>query len=458
MHDIARTVGRINGFRYDILKKYLETPLFRHSLQDVKRVVIINSSSRSGSSLLYAMLSKLPDCYSLTGEAAPFYKLNTSTEGCNLYESDKIPTELLDTVIDYPGLSRDFFSDLFLPGTETVTKRIDAEAYIDELMLRLPLQWTDIDFEPSLLRARICEAFECYAEGHELFSTEDFYLVLLEHLSRQWLQINPFYYDIGTDKVALQFPFIDIPYGPPNSYLNIEEPPFILQPPRRRPTPADLSDKILFLKSTVDCYRMNLMERLFPDADIRIIHLVRNPAATINGIYDGWLHRGFFSHNLTQFFKGNSDLQGLRIRGYSDMSPFGESWWNFDLPEGWQGMADRDLIEVCAFQWHSANSEILRYLADNHRRSCTVHFEDIIRSIDSRTVAFERMLDFMGVPAEQASALQLNALPVVQSTLPPQLYRWKRRKDLIDKLLDDPKIVAMSEQLGYRTENMDEWL
>jgi hypothetical protein len=458
MSDLIRSIKEVNRFRGDILARYAETPLLQHSLSDIKRVVIINSSSRSGSSLLYSLLAGLPQVYAPAGEAAPFYKLNSDHGRFDSYASDKIATELLDVVVDYPGLSRDFISDLFLAEAETGTSWIDGARYIDDLMLRLSLQWPAVVRDPAVLRECVAGVFQDYSEQNRTFAVEEFYLGLLERLTAVWPEINPFYYDISTDRVALHFPFTEVPVGPPDSRFMIEEPPFILLSPRRRPTPADLSGRILLLKSTVDCYRMNLVERLFPAADIRIIHLQRNPAATINGIYDGWLHRGFFSHNLQPHFDSFSDMKELRIKGYSDLHPFGRSWWNFDLPEGWQSVADRELVEVCAFQWRSANTEILHYLDGSRRSSCAVHFEDVIRSTESRLSEFERLLDFMGVPPEQINALPLDALPVVQSTLPPQLYRWKRRRDMISQVLDAPRICEMAETLGYRADSMDDWL
>lgn len=457
MHEIVRTIAEIKQFRGEILARRRDVPLLRKSLRDVQRLVIINSSSRSGSSLLYALLGKLPQVYCLTGEAAPFYKLNATLGGFNPHACDRIPSELLDSVIDYTGLSLDFLSDLSLIGREIVSDRIDVDTYIDDLMLRLALQWTNVSFEPETLRRCISATVADYVAHNQIFMIEEFYLLLLERLMLLWPQINPFYYDIGTDKVALRFPFIDIPVGPPVSGFTLEEPPFILLAPHRKPTPDDLAGKTLLLKSTVDCYRMNLIEKLFPEADIRIIHLVRNPAATINGIFDGWHHRGFFSHNLAHDFAGGKALE-LQIQGYSDIYPFGRTWWNFDLPDGWQSVADRDLVDVCAFQWHATNAEILNHLASTRRASCLVHFEDIIRSVDSRREEFARLLDFMGVPAEQATELQLDLLPVVQSTLPPQLYRWKRRHDMIAKVLAAPHIIELAASFGYRRENMDAWL
>ena len=457
MHDILHQIDRIKAFRSTILERYRETPLLGCSLADVRRVVIINSASRSGSSLLYALLGKLPGVISLTGEAAPFYKLNSRVDAFNPHDSDRIPSELLDRVIDFPGLSRDFLADLSLAETERVTARIDEDRYIDDLVLRLVMQWTNLEPDGDTLRRCVAAAFADYAAGHPIFDTEEFHLCLLERLCRLSPRINPFYYDIGTDKVALRFPFIDIPVGPPTEQFTLEEPPFILLPPKRRPTPAELSGKVLLLKSTVDCYRMNLVTRLFPGAEIRIIHLVRNPAATINGLYDGWHHRGFFSHNLA-VGAGEDAAPPLRIKGYSDRYPFGGSWWNFDLPPGWERFADRDLLEVCAFQWHSANAEILANLETSQESCCRVHFEEIIRSADSRHAEFNRMLQFMGIPPEEAPHLGLDAMPIVQSTLPPQLYRWKKREEMISRVLAIPRIREMAASFGYADDTMEGWL
>jgi hypothetical protein len=457
MTDIANVLARIRGIRSDLLSSGSDRLHQSASLTDVRRVVVINSASRSGSSLLYTLLGLLPGVCSPAGEANPFYKLNTSYDGFNPHVSDRIPERLIDSVIDFAGLERDLLSDLRSSGVESETARIDAGRYVDDLLLRLMLQWTDIPFDPAELRRCIAGAFAAYAGCNPRFDTSGFYLLLLERLHAVWPGINPFYYDIGTDRVALRFPFLDVPVTPPVASFTIEEPPFILLPPRREPSAAELGSMTLLLKSTVDCYRMNLIERLFPAADIRVIHLVRNPAATINGLYDGWLHRGFFSHNLDHCFNGEHPVE-LRIAGYSDRFPHGRSWWNFDLPPGWESCIGRDLVDVCAFQWHSANNEILEHLATTRRPVCTVHFEELIRSLASRRSAFERLLAFMGQPAQDLALLGLLELPVVQSTLPPQLYRWKGRQEMIERALAAPRIVEMAGEFGYRRETMEEWL
>jgi hypothetical protein len=457
MPEIAAAMKRIRAARDSVLVADPRRLHHHASLADVRRVVVINSASRSGSSLLYALLAKLPGVCSPTGEANPFYKLNTRYVGFDPHVSDRIPDGLLGRVVDFGGLERDFLADIWPAGEETETSRIDDGRYCDDLLLRLLLQWTDIPFDLAELRDIITGAFAAYAEGHPRFDTTEFYLHLLGRLHAVWPMVNPFYYDIGTDRVALRFPFFEVPAGPPVSGFTIEEPPFVLLPPRRSPAPGDLADTTLLLKSTVDCYRMNLIERLFPNAEIRVIHLVRNPAATINGLYDGWLHRGFYSHNLAHRFGGDQP-ERLHIAGYSDRYPHGSTWWNFDLPPGWGAMVNCDLVEVCAFQWRAANREIIDYLAGHVGPVTTVRFEDLIRSPESRRDAFERLLAFMSQPADVLALLGLDELPVVQSTLPPQLYRWKKRSDMISRVLDAPDVLEMAARFGYFRENMEQWL
>jgi hypothetical protein len=458
MQTVTPAIERIRNSRKAIIRSRDSGHPEPGALSKIRRIVVINSSSRSGSSLLYALLAKLPGVVSLTGEASPFYKLNIRLNCFNPHESERIPTELLDEVFDLEGLAQDFLSDIYVHEKTVNSAQVDADSYTSDLMLRFLLQWTDIAAEEDELRALIAGALKNYMTENRSFDTEEFYLHMLESLTGRWPQINPFYYDIGTDRTALRFPSLDIPVEPPVSLFTIEEPPFILLHPAKRATANVLADSTLLLKSTVDCYRMNLLDKLFPHAEIKIIHLVRNPAATINGIYDGWHHRGFFSHNLGSCFSSHPHIRELRIKGYSDVYPHGNVWWNFDLPAGWHDYADRDLLDVCAFQWRSANAEILDNLETGSKSSCTVHFEDIIRSVESRKRQFARLLDFMDIDPEESGRLGLDALPVVQSTLPPQLYRWKKRKDLIWRLLDDPQVLEMSDKLGYSRSGMDGWL
>ncbi len=427
-------------------------------LNSVKKVLVINSSSRSGSSLLYAMLRKVPGIYSLTGEAAPFYKINTKFNPEIVCKSEKISDKNIDKLIDLDGLSADLISDCSLSnGNVSINRNTNIEEYAVDIINRLFLQWTDIDFDFDLVKYLVNECFNNIKRLKVTVSIEEFYLKLLKALIKEYPGINPYYYDIDTELVRFSFPEIPIPVAPPNRMLIIEEPPFVLQFPRIKPCEANFQKDILLLKSTVDCYRMNLINRLFPNAEIKVIYLTRNPAATINGIFDGWLHRGFFSHNLEDYLK-NCGLKKLNIKGYSDKAVWGKFWWNFDLPEGWENYINAPLTEICAFQWLSANTEIQQNIKSHNYDVLTVRYENFIRSLASRNAQFKQILEFANLGTELIDFLNLNTLPVVQATLPPQIYRWKKRKDIIEKLLDNNDISDMAASLGYYKQNMEEWL
>ncbi len=63
----------------------------------------------------------------------------------------------------------------------------------------------------------------------------------------------------------------------------------------------------------------------------------------------------------------------------------------------------------------------------------------------------------MGLLRNVLKQLRLNKLSVVQATQAPQLYRWKKRKDMLWPLLDDPEILDMSYQLAYDKDDIEGW-
>lgn len=428
-------------------------------LADVRQAVIINSASRSGSSLLYAVLKKLSRVYSLTGEAVPFYKLNGFYSDLSL--SDSIAGALGRNSQIKSALSRDLFSDLSLSSSSAnifADKRL-LDEYIDDLILRFPLQWPQIRFSYQTFRGLALRAFLRYSQCNAVFNKERFYLELIRLLRSEYPGINPYYYDIRQDLVREAFPGMPLPQGPPDDSLAIEEPPFILLSPKKRPDKSDLRGKCLFLKSTVDCYNMPFLRQLMPNADIKVIHLTRNPFGSINGLYDGWLFRGFFSHNLKRLcVSGRAKVKELNIRGYSDKYDWGKWWWKYDLPEGWQGYTGKKLEEVCAFQWYSANKAIQDHIkAGGKRNSLQVKYENIISGKGRRLTEIKRIFDFLGFDEKDIPTLGLGKLPVVQATKSPKPYRWKARSSLLVPLLKDKRICRMARSLGYDIRNTKEW-
>ena len=457
-------INKVVDFRKNVFDKIVsrnrDQIWLKASLRDVKKVILINSAPRSGSSLLFAVLKKIPQVYSLSGESVPFYKLNGLSS--DYFFSDKIPAELAEIRNDNFPMSRDFMSDFSITNVQDsiIDNSNLLNQYIDDLVLRFSMQWPEIDFSYTVFRKLANRAFNAYAKRCKKFCKEIFYIELLEFLRREYSDINPYYYDIPQDMIKARFPDLDIPVAPPNNVLTIEEPPFILLSPDKKVAEKDLSEKVLLLKSSVNCYRMDCIKNIFPNADIRVIYLTRNPAASINGLYDGWLYRGFFSHNLESFIRYSKPMfKRLKIAGYSDKYEWGKWWWNYDLPPGWQDYTERSLEEVCAFQWCFANKTIQEYMRNGTIQYIQIKYENIAGNFELRYSEMKRIIDFMGMDKEFIKALELERLPLVQATHSPQFsYRWKKRRNIISPLLNNFKIYETYNNLGYNKENIEEWI
>lgn len=456
-------LDKVKAFRENVFKKIAardkERVWLTASLKDVRKVVIINSAPRCGSSFLFSLLRKITGVYSLSGEATPFYKLNGFSP--EYPDSDEIPADLAKKTPCREDFSRDLLSDFSLGAfaEDIVNNDILRNDYLDNLILRFSLQWPVVDFSYDALRKIIIETFSFYRRVNKRFNKEKFYLGLLRRVRAEYPEINPYYYDIPEHLIKEAFPEVEIPAAPPNDILMIEEPPFILLSPRRKVKKEDILEETLILKSSIDTYRMDWMRNIFPNARLKIIYLVRNPLASINGLYDGWLYRGFFSHNLKSFLgSGKVKLRELRIKSYSDRYEWARWWWKYDLPRGWQDYAQRSLEEVCAFQWYSAQECIHKYLADNKASYCLIKYEDIIKDLNSRFMEIEKIINFIGMAGKvTAEKLGLEKMPVVQATRLPRAYRWQEKKDILLPLLDNRRISSMAERFGYDKENPGQW-
>lgn len=431
------------------------------TFSNVRKVLIINAASRSGSSLLFDLLKKNPEIYSLSGEGVPFLKLNGFTS--DSFPSDEISREMSGDMARVLSLSRDFLSDCSVrTDPNDVFKDPELlDQYIDDVALRFPLQWPGCLLPYERLKIIFQDAFTRYRKNRLVFRAEEFYLELLSALRNEDPSINPYYYDIPAGMVKEKFPGLEIPSGPPNAVLTIEEPPFIVLKPGRKINEQNLLEKTLLLKSSADCYRMGFLETLFPCADIRVVCLIRNPAASINGLYDGWLSpRGFFSRNLSSL-NGGTAVQGkpvLAIQGYSDRYEWGVSWWKYEFPSGWENYLRSRLEEVCAFQWCSANKAVQEYKRTSGKQNCQVRYENIIANDALRKQEIEKILDLSGIPQISIHQMSLNSLPVIQATYPPFPFRWKKKEAILKPVLESSSVNDVCVQLGYDRARMEEWL
>ncbi len=230
--------------------------------------------------------------------------------------------------------------------------------------------------------------------------------------------------------------------GPPGPAI-LEEPPFVCIVPWEPATPNDLERFPLVLKTPSNAYRLPFFERLFPNARVRVLHLTRNPAASINGLFDGWRYpRGFFSHHLGT---------PLDIRDYTRVAgPWSGRWWKFDLPPGWRGEVGRPLAHVAAFQWLAAHAAILAF-SEGRDHVLKVALEDMLGPNARATL--DGLFRWMGIEADEPIARRtVGQMPHVMVTDQPRARRWFERQAIIEPVLSRPDVMETATRLGYKSD------
>ena len=186
-------------------------------------------------------------------------------------------------------------------------------------------------------------------KSHIGLCPERFHLAFIRHLQGIGLdQIRPHWYDIAAESLS-EWGWNPDQLGEIPSL--IEEPPLVLITPWKRPSIEELKTKPLVIKTPSNAYRLPFLRAFFANQRLRIIHLKREPAAAINGLYDGWRYpRGFHAHRIPS----------CRPQPCEELGPHPvEGYWKYDLPPGWENLQQGLLVEICAFQWHSAHRHII---------------------------------------------------------------------------------------------------
>jgi hypothetical protein len=405
------------------------------SRHDVRTVVVVCASSRGGSSVFFRELSRSPDLLSPRGEQVPFEKLYLD----HASHGSDVLTEADFVAPSSDAIWRLLYFDLGV-GTGGGLPEDERALYDLQLELRLPLQWP-ASVSPDDVEAGL-SGLPRRSLGGGAFAA------LLLALERQG-KLRRGYYDLLglKDEALARWP------APPHDHILLEEPPFIPITPRRLPSLEALRAPRVLLKSSLNAYRLPFLQRFFPNARFKVIHLTRNPAASINGLMDGWLHWGFFSRNVAP------SSVALRIGGYSDRYPWGERWWKFDLFDGWQDYAGAPLTTVCAQQWARAHHHVLDFTARHPDIDyLAVRFEDLIRGPRSRQEVLDAVAAFLEIGRLDGG---LGDMPreAVMTTRPPKKQRWKEREGLIVETVREREVERVAERLGYRFEDIDqEWL
>jgi hypothetical protein len=408
-------------------------------------VVLVLSSSRSGSSLLMNLLGRHTGCLALQGECNPFLRV----AGLAFPESGAT-SDALDSSALLPWkrslLERAITCELAGPTPGGFPPAAS-------IWWRLTLQWPDTNFDFGETAFWVQQAWAAARTGTDRLRGAGSYafpLALLQFVRRAHREVDPFRYDLPDAVLRRVFPVRSAGGGSEPGRI-VEEPPFVPPTLRRPCSRSELSNRPLVLKGPSDGYRVPFWSSLFQGVRLRVIHLTRNPAAAINGLYDGWRFDGFHSHRLPG--------DPLRIAGYSHL-PGGRSWWKFDLPPSWESVAQEPLERVCGFQWLTAHGMILEAvsahgLTSDPDRYLRLPYEALNVPGPGRRRTLQRVLDWLGLARPPAGAAFWHDPPLVMATKPPSSGRWRERAALLRPVLDQPQVRRLAAELGYEDES--EW-
>lgn len=412
-------------------------------LESIRQVVVLASSSRSGSSLFAELLKHSPGYLCFQGELNPFLRLaglvwpdsGTGSDLLSEAHATAAATAVLDTLLSAEAGSASEGLDSGLP-----------DSFIENLYRRLGMQWPLEDFSIGAVASAASLAFDRVEEMHGRPCDWDadlahFHALFLLELRRNYPAINPYYYDINRELLKRLSPETPRPSGPPSRVI-VEEPPFILIRPWQICSCPAREQRGLVVKAPSNSYRLDFLRAAFPAAHFRILHLTRNPAAGINGICDGWRHWGFHSHYL------GPDLQ---LEG---IAPADRGWWKFDLPPGWQQHTDGTVEQVSAFQWLAAQRAIAEHACAPGTDYFRIRFEDVLTGFRHRPEALDHLREWLG--DENFLGEEAGDLPHVMTTKPPVPGRWRENHALVNTVLRDNAVLDMARQMGY--EDPSKWM
>jgi hypothetical protein len=422
----------------------------QHLRRHLRQVVVLASSSRGGSSVMAEILRNSHHLLHFRAEVNPFLLLSGHSPPESGHDCDRLGVEDLREVSTLEHL---LAHDLGRHAT-TLSSPSDIASFSQEIHWRLSLQWPLERFDQGWVHRQVCDTLALLERHHgwaqgTFPETARFHALLLSRIRLRHPDLNPWYYDLPPGLIREHCPDTEPSVAPPSPVV-LEEPPFVTVSPWVAPTVDDLQRLPLVIKTPSNAYRLSFLAALFPNARLRILHLTRNAAASVNGLVDGWRFRGFFAHHVDR---------ELGIAGYSDpRQPWSQAWWKFDLPPGWQDWTDRPLVEVCGFQWRSAHRAVLDWLGEHPTDHLRLPFEHVVGSHDQRIDSFGRLARWLDIPQDPTlDRLVAAGLPPIMATSRPRHRRWYDRAELLDPVLSRDDTRAIMADLGYAADP-DTWL
>ena len=384
-------------------------------------VVVVATAARSGSSWLVDLLKQVPDAVHLRGEDTTIlrlhdlhYPVSGGSEALGRRHAEHLPS----------SFSQDLSLDSGWPS-ETIE---NFDEFVLETLWRLLMQWPDAGFNLVEVRETIERLLSEAVPGHGAsFDAPAFSRALLDELASRY-KVDPLFYDFGEEPDLSGLDAL-----PWTSML--ESPPYVLFTPWRRASQEDVASRPLVIKSAGNPYRLDFYEAAFPAARVRLVHMQRNPVASVNGLCDAWRSGKYQSFRVG----------GLEIDGYvRDDEPWRRDWWKLDLAPGWQDHRRDDLVNLCAWQWKQSHDTILDFVERTGALSYPVRYETLLAPA-TRQDALADLCAWLGIspPSGFAETRPINA------SLPPGAFRWRRTLESRLSEVCTPGVLATAQRLGY---------
>ena len=356
---------------------FSDHPISTVDLKSPSRVCILASSSRGGTSVTSELLQwHAESCadpfnvlLTLPGEEKPYLKLHRIAPSYSIRQYDDLSSRNAVGPMANALLS-DMFTDLGRP----MAKCNNLLLYAIQLYRRLLLQWPS-----QMCRIKISGAISGLLKCLRIrfpfgyIDNVKSRLKVLDACVECFPFVSKVYYDCalkarpGHIQKSFQQPW------------SVEETPFVMPPPWRNATPEELRYGCLLLRDPSNAWRLSFWNELFSRADKTIIHLVRDPRESIQGLCDGWNYPFGFQTSHCSF--------PLQIAGYNDKWQADTENWkrhslNFSVDKTltnalFKDRASMSLVEICAHQWKSAHENIIRDASHLHISRTIVNFSDL---------------------------------------------------------------------------------
>lgn len=178
-------------------------------------------------------------------------------------------------------------------------------------------------------------------------------------------------------------------------------------------SPTNADAPIRFLEKTPkNSLRIPFLLELYPDA--RFLFLWRDPRENISSIMEAWRAGGWITYPQLPGWKGP---------------------WSLLLPPGWQGLVDRPLEEVAAYQWDCVNRVVMSDLMGLPQdRWATISYADFLKAPND---TIRKICEFADLPFDAELARTLaQPLPLSRHThTPPKADKWRKNEFEIARAL-----------------------